>query len=288
MRMKLTLPLTSRTATIGRLSIAWTGLLPFLLVLIMSLVGFPLKALSAYPSDRDVNKADVIEIMALLTELQQQPLTAAQMQEQATQILESSVLPTLYHPFYQPNDDEFVGGLVPMSVSTWRILSNYFRHAGFMARTIHSVQNPRSFIYSGKISDCILEGRDCDYRGEMELNMGYMFGLFGKKTIPLETIYQEVRGFLNSQILMANTDICKLMKEGLPANEVYDFIAALRFLDHDNPYEFANQRISGTNLLYIVDRCVPGFRRAYENGPRFMEGQKCEARGNRISCKKTR
>ncbi|MNL49010.1 hypothetical protein D3C87_1719120 [compost metagenome] len=114
-----------------------------------------------------------------------------------------------------------------------------------------------------------------------------MFGLINKKKVPAEIIFQEASGFVNSQLILANADFCKLMSEGLTVAEFDKYFSAMKFLESVMPYKLTNQRPDTYRLTEELEKCKPAIRyRANSFYQRaYFQKMKCQEQGNRVVCK---
>ncbi|MFS4458147.1 hypothetical protein [Bdellovibrio sp. HCB2-146] len=268
MKTKLSLSLTLRKAALGLMSLLLTA-------------ASYAQALT-YVDDRGFAKdAGITEVLNLLDQ--------SQSPNEVTQIIESSTVPALYKITDLRYADDYEK--ITMPLSTWRKLAQYFAYTGYQARLIHSINGPRSLaaFYVTDLVDCVTKRYECrvKFGDDIEMNWGYMFGLINKKTIPAEVLFQEATGFVNSQLLLANSDFCKLMEQGLTLPEINKFYEAIGFLESVMPYTLANQRPSAARIVQEVQKCKPAVSyepdRFYRH--EYLQKVKCQEQGNRIVCK---
>lgn len=268
MKTKLSLSLTFRQAALGLVS------------LLLTAASFA--QAYTYADERGVGKdAGVNEVLTLLGQ--------SQNLNEVTQIVESSVVPALYKVTdiqYNDNYDK-----IKLPISTWRKLAQYFSYTGYQARLIHSLNGPRSMaaFYVMDLVDCVTQLRECrvKFGDEIEMNWGYMFGLINKKKVPAEVLFQEATGFVNSQLLLANSDFCMLMEQGLTLQEVDKFYAAMGFFESVMPYTLTNQRPDAARIVKEVKKCKPASSYKPERFYRheYLQKIKCQEQGNRVVCK---
>jgi hypothetical protein len=267
MKAKLSLSLAFKKAALGLVSIVLTG---------ASLAhGFTL--------DRKLNNDPaIIEMIRLLGEARD--LT------QVTQIVETSEVRRLYRKenLYAAKSYDKIN----LPLSTWRKLAQYYIYTGYQARLIQSMSRKDSIarISASDPVDCvILEARGCEnskFGEKTELNLGFL-GLFNTKTISNETILQEARGYANSQILMANADLCKLIEQGLTLSEFEKFTQSLGFTNHSMGGSFEYQRPGPSSLYESARTCngVGDIRHEYFIMESYTRGFDCVTRDGRVLCK---
>jgi hypothetical protein len=206
---------------------------------------------------------------------------------QVTQVIESTALPALYvirDISYYDYDK------INMPLSTWRKLARYFTYTGYQARLIHSIGGYRSLaeFYVTDFVDCVVDQKDCSikYGDEIEMNWGYMFGLINKKKVPAKIIFQEANGFVNSQLLLANADFCKLRSQGLTMDEFHKYESAMKFLESVMPYTLTNQRPDAGRLAKEIEKCKPSV--PYNPGSfyqrQYLQSMKCTEQSSRVVC----
>lgn len=266
MKTKLSLSLMIQTAALGLMSVLLTG------------ASFA-QANAIFIERGHNNDPGIVEALNLVGESSDL--------NQVTQVIESTALPALYVVRYI-SDYEY--DKINMPLATWRKLARYFAYTGYQARILHSVGGYRSLAeyYITDLVDCVVDQKDCSVKfgDEIEMNWGYMFGLINKKKVPAEIIFQEALGFVNSQLLLANADYCKLRSQGLTLDEFHKYDSAMRFFESVMPYTLVNQRPSTARLAKEIEKCKPSvpYKPGSFNQRLYLQKMKCTEQSSRVVC----